>query len=65
MSEKFFLSTISNEFRLYRDQFRTDLTRHNAEVNVQEDFKDLSGGTLDKLESMLPIATPWFISPAT
>jgi tetratricopeptide (TPR) repeat protein len=50
MSVKIFLSTVSNEFRAYRDQLRTDLTRHNVEVKVQEDFKDLGGDTLDKLD---------------
>jgi hypothetical protein len=50
MSAKIFLSTVSDEFRAYRDQLRTDLTRHNVEVKVQEDFKDLGGDTLDKLD---------------
>ena len=50
MSVKVFLSTVSDEFRVYRDQLRTDLTRHNVEVKVQEDFKDLGGDTLDKLD---------------
>ena len=36
--------------RRYRDQLRKDLTRHNVEVKVQEDFKDLGGDTLDKLD---------------
>ena len=45
-----FLSTVSDEFRVYRDQLRSDLTRHNVEVKVQEDFKDLGGDTLDKLD---------------
>ena len=45
-----FLSTVSDEFRAYRDQLRSDLTRHNVEVKVQEDFKDLGGDTLDKLD---------------
>jgi hypothetical protein len=49
MSVKIFLSTVSNEFSVYRDQLRTDFTRHNVEVKVQEDFKDLGGDTLDKL----------------
>ena len=35
---------------VYRDQLRADLTRHNVEVKVQEDFKDLGGDTLDKLD---------------
>lgn len=49
-SVKVFLSTVSDEFRAYRDQLRSDLTRHNVEVKVQEDFKDLGGDTLDKLD---------------
>ncbi len=49
-SVKIFLSTVSDEFRAYRDQLRTDLTRHNVEVKVQEDFNDLGGDTLDKLD---------------
>src|SRR5438270_467483 len=50
MSVKIFLSTVSDEFRTYRDALRTDLTRHNVEVKVQEDFKDLGGDTLDNLD---------------
>ncbi len=50
MSVMVFLSTVSDEFRLYRDQLRADLTRHNVEVKVQEDFKNLGGDTLDKLD---------------
>src|SRR5580692_11628418 len=50
MSIRIFLSTVSDEFRAYRDQLRSDLTRHNVEVKVQEDFKDLGGDTLDKLD---------------
>ena len=49
-SVKIFLSTVSDEFRAYRDQLRSDLTRPNVEVKVQEDFKDLGGDTLDKLD---------------
>ena len=45
----FFLSTVSDEFRSYRDLLVHDLTRHNVAVKVQEDFKDLGGDTLDKL----------------
>jgi Domain of unknown function (DUF4062) len=45
-----FLSTVSNEFGDYRDQLRSKLTRHNVEVKIQEDFKDLGGVTLDKLD---------------
>jgi hypothetical protein len=50
MSISVFLSTVSDEFRAYRDQLRSDLTRHNVEVKVQEDFRDLGGETLDKLD---------------
>jgi hypothetical protein len=50
MSIGIFLSTVSDEFRVYRDQLRSDLTRHNVEVKVQEDFKALGGDTLDKLD---------------
>ena len=50
MSVNIFLSTVSDEFRTYRDALRHDLTRHNVEVKVQEDFKDLGGDTLDKLD---------------
>jgi hypothetical protein len=50
VSVKVFLSTVSAEFLVYRDELRTDLTRHNVEVKVQEDFKDLGGDTLDKLD---------------
>jgi hypothetical protein len=50
MSVKIFLSTVSDEFRPYRDVLRSDLTRHNVEVKVQEDFTDLGGETLGKLD---------------
>src|SRR4051794_41033902 len=50
MSVRIFLSTVSDEFRVYRDQLRSDLTRHNVEVKVQEDFKDSGTGTLDNLD---------------
>jgi hypothetical protein len=50
MSIKIFLSTVSDEFRDYRDQLRSDLMRHNVEVKVQEDFKDSDGVRLDKLD---------------
>jgi tetratricopeptide (TPR) repeat protein len=49
-SAKIFLSTVSDEFRAYRDQLRSDLTRPNVEVRVQEDFKDQGRGTLDELD---------------
>jgi hypothetical protein len=50
MSVRIFLSTVSDEFREYRDQLRSDLTRHNVEVKVQEDFKDYGVVTLEKLD---------------
>jgi hypothetical protein len=48
-----FISAVSDEFRDYRDQLRADLTRHNVEVKVQEDFKNLGGGTLEKLDTYI------------
>jgi len=53
MSVKIFLSTVSAEFRPYRDELREDLTRQSVEVKVQEDFKDLGGLTLDKLDAYI------------
>lgn len=50
MAVRIFLSAVSDEFRAYRDWLRKDLTRHNVEVKVQEDFKDLGRGTLDELD---------------
>src|SRR5215475_12194928 len=50
MPVRIFLSTVSDEFRDYRDQLRHDLTRPNVEVKVQEDFKDSATVTLDKLD---------------
>jgi tetratricopeptide (TPR) repeat protein len=47
------LSTVSDEFRAYRDQLVHDLTRHNVAVKVQEDFKDLGGNMLDKLDAYI------------
>ncbi|HZZ26223.1 MAG TPA: tetratricopeptide repeat protein [Roseiarcus sp.] len=48
-----FLSTVSDEFRAYRDQLVHDLTRQNVAVKVQEDFKDLGGTMLDKLDAYI------------
>ena len=50
MSVTVFFSTVSDEFRPYRDLLRADLERHNVHVKVQEDFKNLGGDTLDKLD---------------
>ncbi|MER8777006.1 DUF4062 domain-containing protein [Mesorhizobium sp. M0977] len=53
MPVQIFLSAVTDEFRDYRDQLRSDLTRHNVEVKVQEDFKDHGGTTLDKLDAYI------------
>jgi hypothetical protein len=58
MTVKIFLSTVSDEFGDYRDHLRTDLTRHNVEVKVQEDFKDYGGVTLDKLDLYISSCDP-------
>ena len=50
MSVTVLISTVSDEFRPYRDLLRADLERHNVHVKVQEDFKNLGGDTLDKLD---------------
>ena len=50
MSIRIFLSTVSDEFRDYRDQLRHDPTRPDVEVKIQEDFKDFGTVTLDKLD---------------
>ena len=62
MVVRIFLSTVSDEFRAYRDQLRGDLTRHNVEVKVQEDFKDSGTVTLDMVDQATsPIAMRSFI----
>jgi hypothetical protein len=53
MAISVFLSTVSDEFRAYRDQLVHDLTRQNVTVKVQEDFKDLGGDTLAKLDTYI------------
>jgi tetratricopeptide (TPR) repeat protein len=50
MAISVFLSTVSDEFLAYRNLLVHDLTRPNVAVKVQEDFKDLGGDTLDKLD---------------
>ena len=64
-SVKVFLSTASDEFRAYRDQLRSDLTRHNVEVKAQEDFKDLGGGISMNSTSISRSAIASCISSAT
>jgi hypothetical protein len=53
MSISVFLSTVTDEFRAYRDKLVHDLTRPDVAVKVQEDFKDLGGDTLDKLDAYI------------
>jgi tetratricopeptide (TPR) repeat protein len=45
-----FLSTVSEEFRSYRDALRSKLQRPNVTVHVQEDFIPTGTETLDKLD---------------
>ena len=65
MSVKIFLSTVSDEFRAYRDGLRSDLTRHNVEVKVLEDFKASAATRWTSSTSISPFATPSCIAPAT
>ncbi|MGO9741557.1 MAG: tetratricopeptide repeat protein [Roseiarcus sp.] len=53
MAITIFLSTVTDEFRDYRDLLIHDLTRHDVAVKVQEDFNDLGGFTLDKLDTYI------------
>jgi hypothetical protein len=53
VSVKIFISSVSDEFHAYRDQLRSQLTRHNVEVKVQEDFKGYGVATLG-LDPRLP-----------
>jgi hypothetical protein len=46
------LSTVSDVFRSYRNQFRGEFTRHNAEMKIQKDSKHLGGVTGEKLEEL-------------
>ncbi len=48
-----FLSTVSDEFRDYRDILVHDLTRRDVAVKVQEDFKGTGFDTLDKLDAYI------------
>ena len=53
------LVELQDEYRAWLDSLpdnlaeSSDLTRHNVEVKVQEDFKDLGGDTLDKLDAYI------------
>jgi hypothetical protein len=53
MTVRIFVSAVSDEFRNYRAQLRHDLTRHNVEVKVEEDFKALGSVTLDELDKYI------------
>ena len=48
-----FLSAVSDEFGAYRDLLRSDLTRPNVEVKVQEDFKDLGYRVMTAIDALL------------
>ncbi len=48
-----FLSTVSAEFRSYRDALRRYLTRPNVSVAVQEDFVATGTETLDMLDDYI------------
>lgn len=50
---RIFLSTVSAEFRTYRDALRHYLTRPNASVAVQEDFIVTGTETLDMLDDYI------------
>jgi hypothetical protein len=75
VSVKIFISCVSDEFRAYRDQLRTDLTRLNVEVKVQEDFKDLGGTTVENDDAYIRACdavihlvgdmTGWMAQPAS
>jgi hypothetical protein len=45
-----FLSTVSDEFKSYRERLRHRLTRPDVEVKVQEDFIETGDETLEKLD---------------
>jgi WD40 repeat protein len=48
-----FLSTVTSEFRSYRDALRHDLDRPNVTVKVQEDFVATGTETLDLLDEYI------------
>lgn len=50
---RLFLSSVSDEFRSYRDELRRKLSRPNVDVHVQEDFIPTGTETLDKLDSYI------------
>ena len=60
-----FLSTVSAEFRSYRDALRRDLDRPNVTVKVQEDFIATGTETLDEAQAAKKrlIATKLLLRP--
>jgi tetratricopeptide (TPR) repeat protein len=48
-----FISCVSDEFGNYRDALRKDLTRHNLETKIQEDFIASGGATAEKLDDYI------------
>ena len=53
MQIRIFLSTVSAEFRSYRDALRRDLEHPNVTVKVQENFIVTGTETLDKLDDYI------------
>jgi hypothetical protein len=52
---KLFLSSVSAEFRSYRERLRHLLTRPNVEVKVQEDFIITGNETLEMIDSYIQV----------
>src|SRR5271165_960616 len=50
---RIFLSTVSDEFRSYRDRLAEKLKRQNLSIHVQEDFIAAGTETLDKLDDYI------------
>jgi len=53
MPVNIFVSTVSDEFAIYRDHVRSDLSRPKVFVTIQEDFENLGLKTLDKLDAYI------------
>ena len=51
--KQIFLSTVTGEFKHYRDELRGQLTRPDVSVAVQEDFIASGGTTLLKLDDYI------------
>ena len=52
---KLFLSTVTSEFRSYRDVLRADLKGPLLEIKVQEDFIHLGRDTLSLLDDYIAV----------